>query len=48
LITAGVLAVSSFLGLVIFLAALGIFVIAGAVIAIRFWLLQRWIDTALK
>jgi hypothetical protein len=48
LITAGVLAVSAFLGLVIFLAALGIFVIAGAVIAIRFWLLQRRIDTALK
>ena len=48
LITAVVLLVSAIFGLVIFLAALGIFAIAGAVIAIRFWLLQRWIDTALK
>ncbi len=48
LITAMVLVVSAFLGLVIFLAALGIFAVVGAVIAIRLWLFKRRVETALK
>lgn len=39
-----VLVVSAFLGVFIFLAVLGFVAIAGAVLAVRLWLLKRHID----
>ncbi len=43
-----VLIVSAFLGLFIFLAALGILAIVGTVMGVRLWLFKRRIQTELK
>ena len=47
-ISALVLIASAFLGLFIFLAVLGIVAVVGTVMAVRFWLFKRRVETALK
>lgn len=48
IVSALVLIASAFLGLFIFLAVLGIVAVAGTIMAVRFWLFRRRIETALK
>ncbi len=48
IVSAIVLVASAFLGLIIFLAVLGLLAVVGTIMAVKFWLFRRRIESTLK